>query len=357
MPESCRSALQTIASLTAEAGAVPAVESAVTEQIGKLAKASWTPGYCRALADNFASKSESRKEGVTFTTQELIKTGAEFEAFRITTFRNSGVAPKRYFGFVDGKGKASAYEKQMMSVAARVTPILNAYAAKHNLGVNVTPKEIVLTHIAEGAALLLSTRFVDIDRVHPVRGVGLDDFHKGFWQYQELVAKIDAEFKTRLHGAFSILGLATGAAKMTFEESVLGTSIMYLWEKAIAEQLRRKEGSASLTTLSLDEQFVHASLVYNSGILFADERVKVIKAFETAAYLVEANNNATGKRKKLAIMSIEEADALLERGDPLPDQPTRWSAIFHILQRYGAWVALARYSNVFTAEGMIAPAP
>ena len=80
-------------------------------------------------------------------------------------------------------------------------------------------------------------------------------------------------------------------------------------------------------------------------------------AFETAAYLVEASNNATGKRKKLAVMSIEDADALLERGDPLPDQPTRWSAVFHILQRYGAWVALARYSNVFTADGFIASAP
>jgi hypothetical protein len=123
---------------------------------------------------------------------------------------------------------------------------------------------------------------------------------------------------------------------MTFEESILGTAAMYLWEKKIAETKRRAEGRASLSTLSLDEQYVQASLVYNSGILFADERVKQIMAFDTVVYLFETSEKAAPKREKLPAMSPEAADALLERGELLPPQPTSWSAVYHILQRYGA---------------------
>jgi hypothetical protein len=72
----------------------------------------------------------SRSEGVSFTAQTLISTGVEFEAFRITSFRDSGVAPKRYFGYLDERGRAAAYEKKLKSVAASVAPILNTYAVK-----------------------------------------------------------------------------------------------------------------------------------------------------------------------------------------------------------------------------------
>ena len=34
-----------------------------------------------------------------------------YEAFRITAFRNSGVSPKRYFGFMDEQGKTAASRK------------------------------------------------------------------------------------------------------------------------------------------------------------------------------------------------------------------------------------------------------
>ena len=149
---------------------------------------------------------------------------------------------------------------------------------------------------------------------------------------------------------------------MTFEESVLGTAVMYLWEKSITDEKRRADGRPSLSTLSLDEQYVQASLVYNSGILFVDERAKQIMAFDTAAYLVETNDKAagdkaTGKRQKLPVMSPEAADALLERGEALPLQPTSWSAVYHILQRYGAWQALTRFANVFTSDGGFVSGP
>jgi hypothetical protein len=374
LPEVCQAAIASVGAVTSEAGATRDIEAAVSEQIGKFAKQSWAPGYCRAIVDNLAAKVASRSEGVSFTTQSLLSTAVEFEAFRITSFRSSGVAPKRYFGYLDERGLAAKYEKQLKDVATRAAAAINDYAAKKGLGITVTAKEIVVTHIAEGAALLLSSDFHNIDRVHPVLGVGLDDYRHGFKQYADLVSEIDANFKTKLGViannperpiANAILGVGAvcqlerilGVVSMTFEESVLGTAVMYLWEKAITEQKRREGGRPSLNTLSLDEQYVQTSLVYNSGILFAEERAKQIMAFDTANYLVETNQKVAGKRPALPVMKPEEADALLERGEALPLQPTSWSAVYHILQRYRAWVGLTRYGNFFTAEGDVTPAP
>lgn len=374
LPSGCRDALGSVAALTSETGAAAAMETAVSAQIAKLAKPSWAPGYCRALADNLAAKAPSRSEGVSFTVASLIATAVEFEAFRITAFRDSGVAPKRYFGFFDEAGRGAVYETKLKSVAMRVAPMLNAYAAKKALGVTVTPKEIVVTHIAEGAALLLSTDLANVDRVHPVSGVGLDDYRHGFAQYADLVSEIDAAFNSKLGivaknperpGANAILGGGAvrrlernlGVVSLTFEESVLGTAVMYLWEKVIAEDKRRSEGRPSLATLSLDEQYVQASLVYNSGILFADDRARQIMAFNTGAYLFETSEKSAVRRPRLSVMLPEQADALLERGEALPNQPTSWNAVYHILQRYGAWVALTRFATVFTPDGGIAARP
>lgn len=374
LPKGCQSALAEVSKLTSESGATAAIETALSAQITKLAKPTWAPGYCQAIADNFASKATSVSEGLTFSTKTLLTTAVEFEAFRITTFRNSGVSPMRYFGYLDERGRAATYEKKLKTVATRVAPILNAYAAQKKLGVTVTPKEIVITHIAEGGALLLSTDFHLVDSVHPVSGIGLDDYRSGLKQYADLVSEIDTTFKTRLttiaanperpsanavlsDGGVRRLERYLGIVSMTFEETVLGTAVMYLWEKVICEDKRRADSRPSLATLSLDEQFVQASLVYNSGILFADERAKQIMAFDTAAYLADVSEKSAPKRTKLPVLTPEQADALLERGDPLPRQPTSWNAVYHILQRYGAWVALTKYANIFTPDGSIRPTP
>jgi hypothetical protein len=117
-PDTCRAALNSVKALTGDTAAPPAVESALASQITNLTKPSWAPGYCRAVADNFTTKAISLTEGVSFTAQTLISTGVEFEAFRITSFRNSGVAPKRYFGYLDERGRAVAYETKLKSVVA-----------------------------------------------------------------------------------------------------------------------------------------------------------------------------------------------------------------------------------------------
>lgn len=372
LPEPCRAAIAVVESLTNETGARVAIEIAVSARLSGLIKSSLGPGYCRAILDNFSAKLASRREGASFSTQSLLGTAVEFEGFRIESFRNSGVAPKRYFGFLDEQGIAAVYERQLKITATRVAALLNNYAAKNGLGVTVTPKEIVVTHIAEGAALLLSTDFAYVDSVHPVYGVGLDDYRRGFKQYSDLVREIDATFDTRLAAignnperpiANAILGAGVvrrlerlfGIVSMTFEESILGTAVMYLWEKAITEQKLREAGRPSLDERSLDEQFVVVSLVYNSGILFGEERIQQIMAFKTADYLVETSEKMADRRPRLPVTSIANADLLLARGEAPPQQPTSWNAVYHILQRYGAWVGLTRFCDGFTPEGAIKP--
>lgn len=348
----CDEAAALLPAIAADAATARKVEAALTEEVGKLSKPAWAPGYCRAVADNFARKRLSRAEGVSFDAEGLIRTGLKYEAFRIATFRNSGVAPKLYFGFADERGATAAHEKELLRVCAKIAPILNAYAQKNKLAARVTPKEIAVTQIAEGGALLLTTRLAEVDRIHPVKGVGLDDYRIGFRRFPGLTAQIDAAMGTRLAKM-----TGEGDDTMTFTESVLGTAVMYLYEKDLAEQKLLAENRPSLATLPLDEQFVVASLVYNSGILFAPERVKQILGFDTAAYLSDISERTFARpenpRPRLPVMLPEAADAWLGEGKSLPEQRTSWNAVYHVLQRYGAWVAISRFSPAFSEGGQV----
>lgn len=344
----CDDAAALVASVAADKSAAEVVGAALGDEIHALPNPAWAPGYCRAVADNLARKLASRREGVVFDAHVLMRTTLKYEGFRIATFRNSGVSPKLYFGFLDGSGATAAYEKELLRVAERVAPILNAYAEKNKLGIKVTAKEIAVTQIAEGGALLLTSAFGDVDKVDPVFGIGLDDYRIGFQRFPGLTTEIDAAFGTRI-------GALKGAREdvMTFTESILGTAVMYLFEKDLAQRKRSEAKLPPLGTLRLDEQFVVASLVYNSGILFSDERVKQILAFDTARYLVDISERSAPKRPRLQVMLPEATDAWLAQGNSLPEQDTSWNAVYHVLQRYGAWVALSRFSNAFTEDGSV----
>ncbi|MEQ1670435.1 MAG: hypothetical protein ABL893_06225, partial [Hyphomicrobium sp.] len=176
----------------------------------------------------------------------------------------------------------------------------------------------------------------------------LDDYRIGFQRYPGLLADVDKTFGSNL----TTISVAREGF-MTFTETILGTAVMYLFEKEIAENKRLAEGRPSLSTLPLDEQFVHASLVYNSGILFSDERVRQMMAFDTGAYLVDVSERSAPRRQKLPVIFPSGADALLAEGKPLPDQPTSWNAVYHVMQRYGAWIALSKFSQYFTADGAL----
>lgn len=344
----CIKALAGVRTLVGEA-AGKRVAAALETEAGTLQNAAWLPGYCQALSENIAAKLASAREGVAFDDRTLIDTAVRYEAFRVTAFRNAGVSPKRYYGFLDGHGATAAYERQLLDVATRVSALLNAYAAKQGLKITVTPKEIVVTQISEGGALLLGEKFGEVDRVHPVFGVGLDDYRIGLVRFPGLIDEVDRAFGSRL-------GQLKGARDdtLTFVESILGTAAMYLYEKDIAETKRLAANVPSLATLPLDEQFVHASLVYNSGILFSDERARQMMAFDTGAYLVEVSEKTADRRPRLPVMLPAAADAWLAEGKALPSQPTSWNAVYHVMQRYGAWVALGRFSSAFTPSGDVA---
>jgi hypothetical protein len=79
--------------------------------------------------------------------------------------------------------------------------------------------------------------------------------------------------------------------------------------------------------------------------MFVQQRVNQIEKFSTAQYLDQVNRKAN--RPKLQIYSSNESVARLREQRRIPRQLTSWSAVYHILQRYGAWVAIEKFSNVF----------
>ena len=152
------------------------VEAAFSDTLNALPNPAWALGYCAALSQNLKDKDISLTEGVSFPPKNMIATAIQYEAFRIQAFHDSGVSPKRFFGFLDEQGKSAVQEKQLKDVATQAAVLLNAYGARNGIKTTVTPKEIIVTHLAEGGAKLLTTDFANVERIDPVFGVGLDDF-------------------------------------------------------------------------------------------------------------------------------------------------------------------------------------
>jgi hypothetical protein len=137
---------------------------------------------------------------------------------------------------------------------------------------------------------------------------------------------------------------------MTFREAVLGTVVLYLWEKELCARLCAKDGR-QLMALPLADQFVTTSLLYNCGQLFSAERVAQIVTFSTGDYLAQLNVATAATRPALPVYAPADARRRLLAGEGFPVQLTSWSAVVHVLQRYGAWAALARQGRVFDDAG------
>ncbi len=386
----CAAVLATADAILAKPPGTLALQPALDVEIAKLQDQSWVAGYCVALQANLVGKKKSQAEGALFSQQNLLDTAIRFEAFRITAFRNAGVAPKLYFGFLDEQGRTAAYEKTLKETATKASQLLNAYGKAQGIKTTVTPKEIIVTHLAEGGASLLTDEFANVESIHPVYGIGLDDFRIGFNQYPGLLQQVDKAFGTKLGdlaitaagssnlgiAAYGMSGISkvtqwvTGSPdsdqtqpkfRMTFVESILGTAVMYFYEKDLAEKKLMADHQPPLEGRSLDEQYAIASLVYNSGILFAQDRVKMVMNFDTGIYLEDTSEKtatrAKDRRPRLPVMLPKEADILLKSGRALPQQMTSWNAVYHIMQRYGAWMALKNFSNDFDAAGNLAKVP
>lgn len=308
------------------------------------------------IAANLADKRELRDaSGTPFWLDEraLQRSVIDYELFKLETFVTAGVFPKRYFGYLDGKWDTAPHEATLRATVQRAVAIANAGLAARGSPLRVTDAEVTVTFLAEGGALLLRENQDRIDSVHPVFDIGLDDIATGFKTHAALVAQLDAAFGTRL-GSVVIwrAGQPLLGRNFTFVEAVLGTAVMWLWEKELAAGKLQRAQRPALAGRPLDEQFIIGSLVYNSGLAFDDRRVDQIRRFDTAAYLAEISRANRARRAELPVLPPQPAlAALLEEGS-YPEQPTSWSAVYHILQRYGAYVALQRCTDLFDRDGM-----
>lgn len=283
---------------------------------------------------------------------DVMTPGADYERFRVDTYLSSGVAPKRYFGFFDERGDTAAAEAELRDTTIRAVAIANAFASDAGLPVRITEKEVAVTFLAEGGALLFTEAQDKLDAVHPVRDEGLDNFRLGFTRFPKLVETLDTELGTGLARLTATIGGRRVLLRpMTLREAILGTAVMYLYEKELTHDARVKASLPALAGLPLDAQFVTTSLVYNCGLLFSDDRVAAILGLSTGPYLVQVNADNAGKRPALPVLPEADARARLAAGEPIPQQLTSWSAVYHVLQRYGAWAALEKFTTVFDATG------
>jgi len=310
------------------------------------------------IAANLADKRELRDiSGTRFwlSETELRRTVIDYELFKLESFVGAGVFPKRYFGYLDGKWDSAPYEAQLRATVQRGVAIVNQQLVAGRSPLRITDAEVVVTFLAEGGALLLREHQDRIDSVHPVFDIGLDDIATGFRSHAALVKQLDSAFGTQL-GSVVVWrdGQPLLVRNFTFVEAVLGTVVMWLWEKERAVGKLQRARRTPLASRPLDEQFIIGSLVYNSGLAFDDRRVDQIRRFDTASYLAEISRANRERRSELPVQPPQPALAALLADGGYPDQPTSWSAVYHILQRYGGYVALQRCTDLFDANGMFA---
>lgn len=309
------------------------------------------------IAQNLADKqSLPLFDGKSFplTADELKRVVIDYEIFKMKTYLSAGVFPKRYFGYFDERWDTAPRERVLREVTHTAVKLINEAQQKKNSATRVSDIEVAVTFIAEGGALLLREHQAQLDDVHPVYGVGLDDIAKGLRLYRELAMQFDKELGTGLQQIVSwdTAGRAYLTRNMHFKEAILGTALMYIYEKELAAKKLKETEATSIEQLSLDEQFIVGSLVYNSGLTFTAKSRASIKSFATGDQL---NFISTRNVKRLGLLPVLAPSIALNRvraGDGYPDQPTSWSGMYHVLQRYGGYQALRRFTTVFDEAGM-----
>ncbi len=303
------------------------------------------------VADNLEQKHTA---GFLLDAARIRRQVIEAEAFKLETFVTAGVFPKRYFGYLDEQHDTAAYETRLKSAARKSARACNRWLENAHATFRVTEQELIVTFLAEGGAILLREKQDQLESIHPVQGIGLDDIATGFADLEPLVKQLDTEVGTNIAGIVKQRdGKPYLSRNFRFEEAIAGTAAMWVWEKQIAERKLRAAGRMSLGKRTLEDQFVIASLVYNSGILFEESTITKVRTFESGAYLFDLSEASKAKRWALPIAMPK---LNLERqlsGGPWPDQPTSWSAVYHVLQRYGAYVGLSRFTDAFDAKGAL----
>ncbi len=303
------------------------------------------------------------------------RTVLDFEVFKLETYVHAGTFPKRYFGYLDLEGDTAGAERVLRDTVICATDAVNAWEAGRGSPLRITDAEVAVTFLAEGGALLLASEDTVRDVLHPGAGAGLDDLASGLADLPDLVERIDATCGTGLGSlvAWTPDGVAPPAGTReplpsppgrqgwlvrdaTFREAIAGTAVMWRWEAAIAARRLEAEGRPPLHARSPAARFVHTSLVYNSGILHAEETVDAIVALSCGPTLWARSEAAALRpppdlRPRLPVVPPADLLAEILAGAPYRAQPTSWLAAYHVAQRYGAWEALRRFTDVFDAEG------
>lgn len=314
--------------------------------------------YANVAANVEAKLADENADGMPLplTTDELRRTVIDYEAFKLENYVRSGVFPKRYFGYFDGKWDTAAHEATLIDTVRRAVTFINREQQHRGSPVRLSHAEVAVTFIAEGGALLLGEKQAWLDDVHPVRGVGLDDIATGFDKQAKLIRALDRAFGTGLGGIVT-WQVSEGERRpyltrnMTFREAILGTAAMYVFEKEIAHAKLKAAGRPGIDEHDHDDQMIISSLVYNSGILFAADRIRMIRRFETGAYLARVSRQNAKRRWPLPVAPPKQALQQLLVTVKYPEQPTSWAAVYHVLQRYGGYTALQRQGGVFDADG------
>ncbi len=316
-----------------------------------------------------------RQQPFPVDAERIRRQAIQWEAFRLASYVSSGVFPKTYFGFFDQAWDTAEHERTLRDTVICTRGIVNAWQAERGRPVRVTDAEIAVTFIAEGGALLLTTEQRRMDALHPVMDVGLDDLASGLGDYGGLLASLDvgcgtdlqgtvvySEPEVRPAGVSDRLAAPEGqwawlARDATFREGIVGTALMWIWEKEIAARKLTAAGRAPMHSRGLDEQMVLGSLVYNSGILHSESTAQSILRFDTGARIHGDSERNAHRRPRLNLLPPSGLLAELLSDGRYRDQPTSWLAAYHVLQRYGAWDGLRRFADVFDEGGMFVEPP
>lgn len=294
----------------------------------------------------------AKGNGYTLGAEALRRTVIDYEAFKAKTFVSSGVFPKRYFGYFDERWDTAAHERKMRRTIIDAVQVANKYLEEAKFEIRITEAEIAVTFIAEGGALLLAHERVRKDRIHPIQGVGLDDIAIGFARYPKLIRRLDERLQSGLQNIVTQTLQGPRLSRyMTFQEAILGTLVMWVYEKDLAAKKLWKKERKRLSKLPPKEQFIFSSLVYNSGLVFSTRRMRMIRDFKSASYLALVSKKNAKRRWPLPVFNPVSGRRFLLSQSGYPEQKTSWSAVYHILQRYGGYEALMRFTEVFDQRG------
>ena len=326
------------------------VQRYLNKQLGRAARRPALRARLREqISQNLAAK---MAKGFVIDERTIKRTVIDYELFKAKTFISAGVFPKRYFGYFDERWDTAAHEIAMRKTIIAAVKIANALAKERGSPTRITEMEVAVTFIAEGGAILLIDGKQALDRIHPVLGVGLDDIAIGFEKHEKLVRRLDAQLGTRLSEIVVKEAQARRLGRhMDLQEAILGTLVMWVYEKELAAKKLFAKERVHLDKLPVREQFVFASLVYNSGLIFSSERMQMIRELSTGAYMDRLSRRNAKRRWPLPVRAPRSAKQLLLKEGSYPIQPTSWSAVYHILQRYGAYEALRRFGEVFDEAG------